>query len=176
MLSQGNSPARADVATVTEAVDLVGQARLAGQIARFTGDADFADLVSGAMAIAQVRSGDVAGLVASNPALQFVVPVAGSTVFARDMVIPDTTHNQVAAESWMNWIYDRSHYASLIAAVRATVVLSDMDAELTRLDPALAADPLVNPPAAVWARLAVWAGTDPHAGARYDALYRQVTG
>ena len=134
------------MATVTQAVDLVGQARLAGQIARFTGDADFADLVSGAMAIAQVRSGDVAGLVAANPALQFVVPVAGSTVFARDMVIPDTTHNQVAAESWMNWIYDRSHYASLIAAVRATVVLSDMDAELTRLDPALAADPLVNPP------------------------------
>ena len=77
------------------------------------------------------------------------------------MVIPDTTHNQVAAESWMNWIYDRAHYASLIAAVRATVVLSDMNAELARLSPTLAADPLVNPPADVWARLAMWAGSTP---------------
>ena len=40
------------------------------------------------MAIAQVRSGDVAGLQAANPALQFVVPEAGSTLFARDMVVP----------------------------------------------------------------------------------------
>jgi spermidine/putrescine transport system substrate-binding protein len=174
MSAQGNSPAHADLATVTQAVDTVAQARLSGQVARFTGAADFADLVSGAMVMAQVRSSDVAALVTANPALQFVVPTGGSTLFARDMVIPDTTDNQVAAESWMNWIYDRAHYAQLILAVRATVVLSAMTEDLARISPTLAADPLVNPPADVWARLVVWAGMDPRTEARYDALYRQA--
>jgi spermidine/putrescine transport system substrate-binding protein len=176
MMGQGNSPAHATLATVTQAVDLVGQARLSGQVARFTGNADFADLVSGQMAVAQVRSGDVAGLQAANPALAFVVPQAGSTLFARDMVIPDTGHNQVAAESWMNWIYDRANYARLIQSVKATVVLGDMTAALAQVSPTLAADPLVNPPATTWARLAVWAGLDPRTEQRYTAIYRQVTG
>jgi spermidine/putrescine transport system substrate-binding protein len=176
MLSQGNSPAHAEPATVAAAVETVSQARLSGQVARFTGNADFADLASGAVALAQVRSGDVAGLRAANPALVFVVPEAGSTLFARNMVVPDTTHNQVAAESWMNWIYDRSNYAQLIAAVRGTVALTAMTTELDRLSPALAADPLINPPAAIWAKLVVWAGLDARTEARYDALYRQATG
>ncbi len=176
MMGQGNSPAHASLATVTQAVDTVGQARLSGQVARFTGNADFADLVSGQMALAQVRSGDVAGLQAANPALQFVVPEAGSTLFARDMVVPDTSHNRVAAESWMNWIYDRANYAHLIASVKATVVLSDMTSALAQLSPTLAADPLVNPPAATWSRLAVWVGLDSRTEQRYNAVFRQVTG
>ncbi len=176
MMGQGNSPAHASLATVTQAVDLVGQARLSGQVARFTGNADFADLVSGQMALAQVRSGDVAGLQAANPALQFVVPAAGSTLFARDMVVPDTSQNKVAAESWMNWIYDRANYAQLILSVKATVVLGDMTAALAAVSPTLAADPLVNPPAAIWSRLAVWAGLDARTEQRYETIYRQVTG
>ncbi len=176
MLSQGTSPAHATLAGVSQAVGTVSQARLSGQVARFTGNADFADLASGAMAIAQVRSGDVAGLQAANPQLQFVVPDTGTTLFARNLVVPDTSHNQVAAESWVNWIYDRAHYAQLIAAVRATVVLSDMTGPLAAISPTLAADPLVNPPAAVWARTAVWAGLSASTEARFDALYRQVTG
>ena len=146
-----------------------------GQIARFTGNADFADLVSGKMVMAQVRSGDVAGLRAANPYLEFVVPAQGSTLFARNMVVPDTSRNQVAAESWMNWIYDRPNYAAMIAQVRATAVLSDLDDDLARIRPALAADPLVNPPPSTWRRLAVWAPLDPTTEARYAGLYAAVT-
>ncbi len=176
MLGQGNSPARPSLAGITQAVDTVGQARLSGQVARFTGNADFADLVSGQMVMAQVRSGDVGGLRTANPALQFVVPAAGSTLFAREMVVPDAGHNPVAAESWMNWSYDRSHHAQLIASVRATVVLSDMTRALAQVDPALADDPLVNPPASVWSRLVMWGQLDARTAQRADALYRQVTG
>ena len=67
MAWQGHSPAEATLATVTRAVDRVRIAAASGQIARFTGNADFADLVSGRMVMAQVRSGDVAGLRAANP-------------------------------------------------------------------------------------------------------------
>ena len=175
MAWQGHSPAEATPATVTRAVERVRVATERGQIARFTGNADFADLVSGAMVMAQVRSGDVAGLRAANPHLAFVVPDTGSTLFARNMVVPDTTQNQVAAESWMNWIYDRTNYAAMIAQVRATAVLSGLDDDLARVDPRLVADPLVNPPPRTWSRLAVWAPLDPTTEARYAALYGAVT-
>ncbi len=66
MQYQGHSPAAATAATVALAVNRVRVAAQSGQIARFTGNADFADLVSGQMAMAQVRSGDVAGLRAAN--------------------------------------------------------------------------------------------------------------
>jgi spermidine/putrescine transport system substrate-binding protein len=176
MLSQGNSPARATLATVTQAIDAVRVQRDAGQIGRFTGDDDFADLASGAMAIAQVRSGDVPGLRAANPALQFVVPDAGSTLFAQDMVVPRSGRNQVAAESWMNWIYERANYAALIAQVRATSVLSGIEDDLDRIDPTVAADPLVNPAPATMASLAVWAPLDAQQEQRYTTLYAEVTG
>ena len=157
MAFQGSSPAEATLATVTRAVDRVRIAARSGQIARFTGNADFADLVSGRMVMAQVRSGDMAGLRAANRNLAFVVPDAGSTLFARNMVVPDTSRNQVAAESWMNWIYDRPNYAAMISQVRATAVLSGLNDDLARISPRLAADPIVNPPLRVWARLSMWA-------------------
>jgi len=172
---QGHSPAAATPATVARAINRVRIAVDRGQIARFTGNADFADLVSGAMVMAQVRSGDVAGLRAANPHLAFVVPAEGSTLFARNMVVPDTSRNQVAAESWMNWIYDRPNYAAMIAQVRATAVLRDLEDDLARIHPALAADPLVNPRPATWARLAVWAPLDPTTEARYATQYAAVT-
>ena len=175
MAWQGHSPAEATLATVTRAVNRVRVAVVEGQIARFTGNADFADLVSGQMVMAQVRSGDVAGLRAANPNLAFVVPEAGTTLFARNMVVPDTSRNQVAAESFMNWSYDRPNYAAMIAQVRATAVLSDLDDDLARIHPALAADPIVNPPPAVWRRLAMWAPLDATTEARYAALYASVT-
>ena len=175
MAGQGNPPTAATLATVTRAVNRVRSAVDRGQIARFTGNADFADLVSGAMVMAQVRSGDVAGLQAANRHLAFVVPEGGSTLFARDMVVPDTSRNQVAAESWMNWIYDRRNYAEMITQVRATAVLRDLDDELTEVDPVVAADPLVNPPQSTWDRLSVWAPLDATTEARYSALYAAVT-
>jgi spermidine/putrescine transport system substrate-binding protein len=175
MQYQDNSPAAPSTATVTQAAARVHAAVAKGQIARFTGNADFADLVSGAVVMAQVRSGDMAGLRAANPRLAFVVPESGSTLFSRNMVVPDTTHNQVAAESWMNWIYDRDNYAAMIDQVRATAVLSDLGDELARISPELATDPLVNPPSTIWSRLAVWAPLDPTTEAQYTALYASVT-
>jgi spermidine/putrescine transport system substrate-binding protein len=175
MAFQGHSPAEATLATVTRAVERVRIAAQSGQIARFTGNADFADLVSGKMVMAQVRSGDMAGLRAANRNLAFVVPDAGSTLFARNMVVPDTSRNQVAAESWMNWIYDRPNYAAMISQVRATAVLSGLEDDLARISRRLVADPIVNPPLHTWARLAVWAPLDAATEQQYATLYGSVT-
>lgn len=68
------------------------------------------------------------------------------------MVIPSTTQNQAAAEEWINYIYDRANYAKLVAYIQYIPVLADMTDDLARIDPALADDPLINPPPEIWPR------------------------
>jgi spermidine/putrescine transport system substrate-binding protein len=176
MRYQGHSPTNANPATVSLAVARVRAAVEGQQIARFTGNADFADLVSGRVVIAQVRSTDMAHLRAARPSLRFVVPESGSTVSTRDMVIPDTTDNQVAAEAWMQWIYDPANYAAMIAQVGATAVLADLHDDLARVGGPAAVDPLVDPPESVWAQLSSWPDLDPVSEAAYAAAYAHAAG
>ena len=85
-------------------------------------------------------------LQADNPDLQFVIPESGGDWFIDTMVIPYTTQNQKAAEAWINYVYDRANYAKLVAFTQYVPVLSDMTDELNKIDPKLAANPLINPP------------------------------
>ena len=103
--------------------------------------------------IAQAYSGDVVQLQADDPDLDFIVPEAGGTTFVDVMVIPITTRNQLGAEEWMNYVYDRANYAQLVNYVQYVPVLSDMTDELTKLDPEVANNPLINPPEDVLGRL-----------------------
>ena len=77
---------------------------------------------------------------------EFVVPESGGTWFIDTQVIPYTTQNQHGAEAWINYVYDRPNYAKLVAFTQYVPVLSDMTDELNKIDPKLAANPLINPP------------------------------
>jgi spermidine/putrescine transport system substrate-binding protein len=177
MLSQGNSPANPSTETVQKAVDLVKEQKDKGQIRRFTGNDYGDDLAAGNTAIAQAYSGDVVQLQADNPDLEFVVPEAGGTTFLDTMVIPYTTQNQKAAEAWINYVYDRANYAKLIAFVQYVPVLSDMADELNKIDPKLAANPLINPPQSTLDNLKTWPSplTDEQTQ-EYNTMYAAVTG
>jgi spermidine/putrescine transport system substrate-binding protein len=145
MLSQGNDPAKVTAKTIQQAIDKVAEEKSKGQIRKFTGNDYADDLSAGNVVIAQAYSGDVVQLHADNPDLQFVVPEAGGTRFVDCMVIPYTTKNQKGAETWMNYIYDRKNYAKLDIVVQYVPVLSDMTDELSKLDPKVASNPLINP-------------------------------
>lgn len=150
MLSQGSSVENPTSDGVNKAVELIKKQKDAGQIRRFTGNDYADDLASGNVVIAQAYSGDVVQLQKDNPDLKFVVPDTGGTTFVDTMVIPPyTTQNQKAAEAWINYVYDRANYAKLIAHTQYVPVLSDMTDELNKIDPGLAANPLINPPKAL---------------------------
>jgi spermidine/putrescine transport system substrate-binding protein len=176
MMSQGNSPAEPTVEAVQEAADLVAEYNDQGQIRRFTGNDYADDLTSGNVVICQAYSGDVVQLQADNPDLKFVVPDTGCTQFVDTMVIPYTTQNKAAAEEWMNFVYDRANYAKLIEYVQYIPVLSDMTEELEALDPALAEDPLINPPQEVLDRVESWAILDEETESEMITIYTDVTG
>jgi spermidine/putrescine transport system substrate-binding protein len=176
MLSLGDDPADPSTEAVQRAADKVAEEKDSGQIRRFTGNDYADDLASGNVAIAQAYSGDVVQLQADNPDLQFVVPEAGGTTFVDSMVIPVTTRNKAGAEEWINFVYDKANYAELIAFVQYVPVLSDITAELSAIDPEVAANPLVNPPQEVLDKLKIWPALSDEDDAEYATIYAEVTG
>ncbi|MEZ0355564.1 twin-arginine translocation pathway signal protein [Mycobacterium sp. ENV421] len=176
MLSQGNSVENPTSDGVNKAVALIKQQKDAGQIRRFTGNDYADDLASGNVVIAQAYSGDVVQLQKDNPDLKFVVPETGGTTFVDTMVIPYTTQNQKAAEAWINYVYDRANYAKLIAHTQYVPVLSDMTDELNKIDPGLAANPLINPPKETLDKLKTWAALTDQQTQEFNTAYAAVTG
>lgn len=176
MLSQGHSVEDPTTETVQKAVDMVKEQKDKGQIRRFTGNDYSDDLAAGNLVIAQAYSGDIVQLQKDNPDLMFVVPDSGGTTFLDTMVIPYTTENQKAAEEWINYVYDRANYAKLVAATQYVPVLSDMTDELTKIDPELAKNPLINPPAETLAKLKTWAPLTDEQTSEFNKAYAAVTG
>ena len=176
MMSQGQSPEDPTMAAIQKAVDLVKEHKDKGQIRRFTGNDYADDLAAGNIILAQAYSGDVVQLQKDNPDLQFVVPESGGTSFVDTMTIPYTTQNQAAAEEWINFIYDRANYAKLIAATRYVPVLSDMTDDLTKIDPELASNVLINPPKETLAKLKAWAPLTDEQTQQFNKAYADVTG
>jgi spermidine/putrescine transport system substrate-binding protein len=176
MMSQGGSPEDPTLPDVQKAVDIIKEQKDRGQIRRFTGNDYADDLAAGNIIVAQAYSGDVVQLQKDNPDLKFVIPETGSSTFVDTMVIPYTTQNQKAAEEWINYIYDRANYAKLIAATKYVPVLSDMTAELTKIDPELANNPLINPPKETLAKLKAWAPLTDEQTQEFNKAYAAVTG
>ncbi len=176
MMSQGGSPEDPTLPDVQKAVDIIKEQKDRGQIRRFTGNDYADDLAAGNIIVAQAYSGDVVQLQKDNPDLKFVIPETGSSTFVDTMVIPYTTQNQKAAEEWINYIYDRANYAKLIAATKYVPVLSDMTAELNKIDPELANNPLINPPKETLAKLKAWAPLTDEQTQEFNKAYAAVTG
>jgi spermidine/putrescine transport system substrate-binding protein len=176
MLAQGDDPSDPSTEAVQKAADKVAEEKGKGQIRRFTGNDYIDDLAAGNLVIAQAYSGDVVQLQADDPDLDFVIPEAGGTTFVDVMIIPVTTRNQLGAEEWMNYVYDRANYAQLVNYVQYVPVLSDMTDELSKLDPAVANNPLINPPKDVLDRLYSWPALSDEQDAEYTTIYAEVTG
>ncbi|QRY49850.1 polyamine ABC transporter substrate-binding protein [Mycolicibacterium septicum] len=173
---QGNSSEDPTTESVTKAVDFIREQKDKGQIRRFTGNDYADDLAAGNIAVAQAYSGDVVQLQADNPDLQFIVPESGGDWFIDTMVIPYTTQNQKGAEAWIDYVYDRANYAKLIAFTQFVPVLSDMTDELAKIDPKLAGNPLINPPAAMASKLQSWPALTDEQTQEFNSLYAAVTG
>jgi spermidine/putrescine transport system substrate-binding protein len=176
MKCQGVDLAKATEQDWLNAIDKIKAAADSGQIRRFTGNDYADDLAAGNIAVAQAYSGDVVQLQADNPDLQFVIPESGGDWFIDTMVIPYTTQNQKAAEAWINYVYDRPNYAKLVAFTQYVPVLSDMADELNKIDPKLAANPLINPPQASIEKLKSWADLTDEQTQEFNGLYAAVTG
>jgi spermidine/putrescine transport system substrate-binding protein len=175
LLSQGKSPADATAEDIQAAADRVAEAKDAGQIRRFTGNDYLDDLAAGNTAVCQCYSGDVAQLVLDNPDLEFVVPEEGMLLFSDNMVMPLSTANSTGAEQWMDYIYDPVNMARITAYVQYIPPVEGTGDELARIDPALAENPLINPPASSTDVAVVWRPLTDEEDQEFTSLYAEVT-
>ncbi|MGB0115119.1 MAG: spermidine/putrescine ABC transporter substrate-binding protein [Ilumatobacteraceae bacterium] len=158
------------------AFDKLEQAKADGQIRRFHGNDYFDDLSNGNLAVTIGWSGDVAAIARDNPAVRFVFPESGATAWADAMVIPKGATNIDAAAKWMDFVYDPVQAAQITAWVGYVSPVTGVRAEVEKIDPDLANDPLIFPDEATLANTQSFAQLSEEVEAEYDAAFSAITG
>jgi spermidine/putrescine transport system substrate-binding protein len=174
--SMGKSLSDVTADDVQAAADRVAEAKESGQIRRFTGNDYGDDLVSGNLAIAMAYSGDVAQLQLDNPSIEFVFPEEGMGIFVDNMVIPVTAtpEAKAAAETFMNYVYDPVVNARLTEWVQFISPVQGVGEELAKLDPEMAENPLINPPAEIRAMAEDWRPLTEEEDVEFSSMYNEV--
>ncbi len=176
LAQRGRSPARFTDADYDAALGVLDDAVRAKQIRRFTGNDYTQDLAAGNVAACLAWSGDVVQLQADNPGIRFVVPEAGGLLFSDNLMVPNKAAHKKNAELLIDHYYDPKVAAQLAASVNYICPVVGAQEEMRRVDPELAANPLVFPDDATLARLTVFRGLDEKTERRYNDAFQKVSG
>ena len=176
MLGDGKDPATATKADVEAAAAKIKKYRMNGHIRAFTGNDYAEDLAAGNIAVAIAWSGDIQGLAADNPDLQWIAPKEGAMLFSDNMMVPKTSDRVDLAMAWMNFVYDPVNSAKIVQAAPYISAVKGAGAELAKIAPELAASPLVNPPADLVARLHVFRALDDAEDQDFNRIFQDAIG
>jgi spermidine/putrescine transport system substrate-binding protein len=176
MLALGKDPSNATQADAKAACARIKKAREAGQIRKFTGNDYAEDLAAGNIAIAFAWSGDIQGLSADNPDLQWVAPKEGAMLYSDNMLIPKTSDRQAQALAFMNYVYEPANSAQIIAEAPYISPVKGAGEELAKIAPELAKSPLVNPPEELRARLHVFKALTDAEDTEFNRLFQDAIG
>jgi spermidine/putrescine transport system substrate-binding protein len=112
---------------------------------------DYQDpLKGGELLLAQAYSGDVFQAQATKPNIEYVIPTSGAFSWVDSMAIPKGAPHPGNAETFMNYILEPKVGAALTNFVSYG---SPNKAAVPFIDKAILDNPLINPPAAVLAKL-----------------------
>jgi spermidine/putrescine transport system substrate-binding protein len=176
MLGMGKDPSVATAADVKAACAKIKKAREGGQIRKFTGNDYAEDLAAGNIAVAFAWSGDIQGLRADNPDLQWIAPKEGAMLYSDNMMIPKTSDRQTEAMAWINYVYDPAHSAQIVAGAPYLSGVKGAGDELAKIAPDLAKSPLVNPPEELRSRLHVFRGLGDEEETEFNRLFQNAIG
>ncbi|MDR7279204.1 ABC transporter substrate-binding protein [Catenuloplanes atrovinosus] len=157
-----------------EAIEVLDSAVEAGQIVAFTGNEYAEDLGNGDVAACMAWSGDVVQLQFDNDAIQFVAPETGSMLFSDNMQVPVTSAHLDNALNLMNYYYEPAVAAEVAAYVNYICPVAGAQAEMEKIDPDLAANPLIFPDPDTLATTRIFMALEPDEEARYRARWDQV--
>jgi spermidine/putrescine transport system substrate-binding protein len=174
MLAEGQDPSKATFASAQTAFDAIEKAAKSGQVRRFTGNDYADDLSNGNVVAAMAWSGDVVQLQQNNKDLVFVVPEEGGMLFSDNMMIVSTSEHVADAEAWINYVYDPKHAAQITAEVQYISPVKGVAAELAKIAPDLANNPLINPPADIQSRLHIFGQLTPDVEKQFNTRFQQI--
>jgi len=155
MLANGDDPSKVTDATFNKALRQIEKAFKSGQVRKFTGNDYAQPLAKGTYWASLSWSGDIVQLQSSNPHLRWNIPAAGSDIWTDHMLIP-TKGDAYTASVFMNYVYDPTIQAKIEAYVNYVCPVLGTRQVLAKVDPTLAANPLIFPTPAMLKKLHVF--------------------
>ncbi len=151
----GKDATKVNAADFDAAIERLQAGVDSGQIRQFTGN-DYAPLLAkGDLWACVAWSGDMVQLIADNPSLKFRIPDPGGMIWTDNMLIP-TGGDVFTASTFMNYVYRPAVAAQIEAYVNYICPVKGAKEELAKLDPDLAANPLVFPDEATLAKVKIF--------------------
>ncbi|MEV4763425.1 spermidine/putrescine ABC transporter substrate-binding protein [Micromonospora chokoriensis] len=174
--SNGHDPANFTPAQFDDALTKLRKAVESGQIRRFTGNDYAPDLAKGDIAACIGWSGDVIQLAGADEKVRFVAPDSGVMLYSDDMLVPNKATHKANAEQLVNYYYEPAVAAKLAAYVNYICPVRGAQAEMEKIDPELAANPLIFPDEALLSRSTVFMTLDEKQEKEYEGKFQQVIG
>jgi spermidine/putrescine transport system substrate-binding protein len=144
MLANGDDPTKVDDNAFQKALDRIQKAVKSGQVRQFTGNDYTGPLTRGDLGACISWSGDVVQLTQDNPKLVWNLADSGGDIWTDNMLIPKGG-DVYTASTFMNFVYDPKIAAQIAAYVNYVSPVKGAKAEARKLDPKLAANPLIFP-------------------------------
>jgi spermidine/putrescine transport system substrate-binding protein len=179
LLSQG-----VNLQTVTEdqfmnAVDFMEKKIADGWIRGVKGNEYAEDLTSGDATAVIGWSGDMFILKSENEGkFDFALPESGGTISGDNFIIPSTVsaEGKANAEKLINFYYDPAIAAEVAAYVNYVCPVEGAQAEMEKIDPALAASPFIFPDAAMSSKLNVFRSLTPAEETSWGEAFQKAAG
>jgi spermidine/putrescine transport system substrate-binding protein len=172
------------LATVTEdqfmnAVDFLAKKISDGWIRGVKGNEYAEDLTSGDATAVIGWSGDMFILKSENEGkFDFAIPESGGTISGDNMMIPSTVTAEAKAntEKLINYYYDPAVAAEVAAYVNYVCPVKGAQAEMEKIDPALAASEFIFPSAKTMANLSVFRSLTPTEETTWTEAFQKAAG
>jgi spermidine/putrescine transport system substrate-binding protein len=173
-----------DLQTVTEdqfmnAVDFLAGKISDGWIRGVKGNEYAEDLTSGDAVAVIGWSGDMFILKSENEGkFDFAIPESGGTISGDNMMIPytATAEAKANAEKLINWYYDPAIAAEVAAYVNYVTPVKGAQAEMEKIDPALAASEFIFPTEKTMANLSVFRSLTPAEETSWSEAFQKAAG
>ncbi|MCW3814668.1 spermidine/putrescine ABC transporter substrate-binding protein [Micromonospora sp. DR5-3] len=174
--SNGHNPADFTTAQFDDALAKLQRAVDSGQIRKFTGNDYSQDLNKGDIAACIAWSGDVIQLGFENDNIKFVPPESGVMLWSDNMLVPNRSSHKANAEELINYYYDPAVAARLAAYVNYICPVKGAQAEMEKIDPDLAKNPLIFPDEALLSKARGFMALDEKQEKEYEAKFQKVIG
>ncbi|MEU8182001.1 spermidine/putrescine ABC transporter substrate-binding protein [Micromonospora sp. NPDC049047] len=174
--SNGHDPANFTSAQFDDALAKLRRAVDSGQIRRFTGNDYAPDLAKGDIAACIGWSGDVIQLSGEDAKVRFVAPDSGVLLYSDDMLVPNRATHRANAEQLVNYYYEPAVAAKVAAHVNYICPVRGAQAEMEKIDPQLAANPLIFPDDALLSKATTFMALNEQQEREYEGKFQQVIG
>jgi spermidine/putrescine transport system substrate-binding protein len=173
-----------NLSTVTEdqfmnAVDFLAKKISDGWIRGVKGNEYAEDLTSGDATAVIGWSGDMFILKSENEGkFDFAIPESGGTISGDNMMIPSTVTAEAKAntEKLINYYYEPAVAAEVAAYVNYVCPVKGAQAEMEKIDPALAASEFIFPSAKTMANLSVFRSLTPTEETTWSEAFQKAAG